>query len=234
MNTEAGQAWLRREIEAIKPDLIIFDSIMCLLVGSMSEESTWMPMRPFVRELTRRHIAQMWLHHANDMGKSFGDKTREWEMDTVIFLSHPVGEDGQPDDTAIKWEFRKARLRTPANADQFAPLVIWPGEQFTFEAAPKDKKTGGRESTQKTVERAFLAAYDRLADGIGKSSGLDGKPVAKVKVDAIRDELKSRGFLPLDDKGNIEAFGRKLLFRAKEELLKAVKLVETEGLIWRP
>ena len=76
MNTEAGQAWLRREIEAIKPDLIIFNSIMCLLVGSMSEESTWMPMRPFVRELTRRHIAQVWLHHANDMGKSFGDKKR--------------------------------------------------------------------------------------------------------------------------------------------------------------
>ena len=234
LNTEAGQAWLRREIEAVKPDLIIFDLIMCLLVGSMSEESTWMPMRPFVRELTRRHIAQMWLHHANDTGKSFGDKTREWEMDTVIFLSHPVGEDGQPGDTAIKWEFRKARLRTPANADQFAPLVIWPAEQFTFEAAPKDKKANGRESTQKTVEHAFLAAYDRLADSISKSPGFDDKPVAKVKVDAIRDELKSRGFLPLDDKGNIEAFGRKLLFRAKEELLKAVKLVETEGLIWRP
>lgn len=74
LNTEAGQAWLRREIEAIKPDLIIFNSIMCLLVGSMTDKSTWMPMRPFVRELTRRHIAQVWIYHANDIGKSFGDK----------------------------------------------------------------------------------------------------------------------------------------------------------------
>lgn len=58
--------------------------------------------------------------------------------------------------------------------------------------------------------------------------------VRKVKVDAVRDELKSRGFLPIDDKGNIEAFGRKMLFRAREELLKSSKLVEKEGMIWRP
>lgn len=102
LNMEAGQAWLRREIDAIKPDLIIFDSIMCLVAGSMSEEATWIPMRPFVRELTRRHIAQIWLHHANDTGRSFGDKTREWEMDTIVFLSRPVGEDGEPDEAAIK------------------------------------------------------------------------------------------------------------------------------------
>ena len=31
-------------------------------------------------------VAQVWLH-ANDFGKSFGDKTREWEMEAVIKLS---------------------------------------------------------------------------------------------------------------------------------------------------
>ena len=30
LNTDLGQAWLRREIAAVKPDLIIFDSVMCL------------------------------------------------------------------------------------------------------------------------------------------------------------------------------------------------------------
>ena len=29
------------EIGAVKPDLIVFDSIMCLLAGSMSEEESW-------------------------------------------------------------------------------------------------------------------------------------------------------------------------------------------------
>jgi AAA domain len=234
LNTEAGQAWLRREIEAIKPDLIIFDSLMCLLVGSMSEEATWMPMRPFVRELTQRHIAQVWIHHANDSGKSFGDKTREWEMDTIVFLSRMIGEDGQKDDTAIKLEFRKSRLRTPANADQFEPLIIRPGEVWECETAPKEgigkaKGTAGVE----LVRSEFLKAYDRLADGITKSVGLDGKHVLKVAVDAVRDELKSRGFLQLDEKGNITPKACTMLWTAKAELLKT-KLVEDKKLIWRP
>jgi hypothetical protein len=36
LNTEAGQAWPKREIAAVKPDLVVFDSIMCLLIGFMS------------------------------------------------------------------------------------------------------------------------------------------------------------------------------------------------------
>ena len=38
LNTPAGRAWLWREIETIKPDLIVFDAIMSLLGGNMSEE----------------------------------------------------------------------------------------------------------------------------------------------------------------------------------------------------
>ena len=41
LNKPEGQKWLWREIEAVKPDLIIFDSLMCLLVGPLSEEETW-------------------------------------------------------------------------------------------------------------------------------------------------------------------------------------------------
>src|SRR5277367_2377493 len=39
LNTPEGATWLMREIEVVKPDLIIFDSIMCLLAGAMSEEA---------------------------------------------------------------------------------------------------------------------------------------------------------------------------------------------------
>ena len=58
LNIEDGQKWLRREIEAINPDLIFFDSIMSLLMGTMSEEESWTPMKRLVRELTSRRIAQ--------------------------------------------------------------------------------------------------------------------------------------------------------------------------------
>jgi hypothetical protein len=57
-----------------------FDSIMCLLVGSLSEEEPWKPMLPLVRGLSARRIAQVRFNHANDMGKSFGTKTREWVL----------------------------------------------------------------------------------------------------------------------------------------------------------
>src|ERR1019366_9285899 len=79
-----------------------------------------------------------------------------------------------------------------------------------------------------------LAAYDRLTDGLPKTAGFNGRIVTKVLSNAIRDELKSRGFLDAEGpKGGITAASRKLLQRAKSELLKN-KLVEKDGLIWRP
>jgi hypothetical protein len=224
LNTEAGQAWLKREIAAVKPDLIVFDSIMCLLIGSMSEEATWMPVRPFVRWLSSQRIAQIWLHHANDLGKSFGDKTREWEMEAVIKLSKVEG-----DETAILFEFVKARLRTPKTAAQFLPIVIHPGH-WEFEGAAK---SAGKRNEAEAVADAFLKALDRLADGITKAPGFDGKLVSKVKVDGIRDELKKRGFLEKNETGGLTDTGRSHFRRAKTLLLSTGKILENEDLIWR-
>ena len=80
--------------------------------------------------ISARRIAQVWFNHANDLGKSFGDKTREWEMDTVAKLSKVDG-----DATAIRLEFAKARLGTPKTAGQFAPLIIRPSDDWRFEIA---------------------------------------------------------------------------------------------------
>ena len=44
LNKEDGEKWLMREIDLIKPDVIIFDSIMCLLSGVMSDEESWGPV----------------------------------------------------------------------------------------------------------------------------------------------------------------------------------------------
>jgi hypothetical protein len=159
LNTEAGQLWLKREIAAIKPDLIIFDSIMCLLIGSMTDESTWMPVRPFVRWLSAQTIAQVWLHHANDFGKSFGDKTREWEMEAVIKLSKVEG-----DETAVLFEFVKKRLCSPANVAQFTPMIIRPADGWRIEIAKSESggKSGGDVAD---IMAEFPKVYDFLADG---------------------------------------------------------------------
>jgi AAA domain len=232
LNTPAGQAWLRREIEAIKPDVILFDSIMCLLVGPMQEEATWAPMKPLVCELSSRRIAQVWFNHANDLGKSFGDKTREWEMDTVAKLSKVEG-----DETAIRLEFLKARLRTPKTAAQFAPLIIHPSDDWRFENA-KSASGGKNRGDVEMIRDEFVKVYDGLADGVAKSLGLDGRSsVRKVPTAAIREELKDRGLLDTDEKGNIERVSRNHFSRAKKLLLVrrggAAIFVERKGEIWR-
>jgi hypothetical protein len=229
LNTPAGQVWLRREIEAIKPDLILFDSIMCLLVGSMLEEATWAPMKPLVCELSARHIAQVWFNHANDLGKSFGDKTREWEMDTVAKLAKVDG-----DETAIRLEFSKARLRTPKTAGQFSPLIIRPTDDWSYEIAKgtgSGRKAGG---DVEMVRDELVKVYDDLAGSEPKTLGLDGRStVLKVSTAVIRDELKNRGFLDRDDNGAISRVSRNHFSRAKKELLRRGTFAERKDQLWR-
>ena len=84
LNKPEGQAWLWREIDAVKPDLIVFDSMMCLLVGPLSEEETWAPMfaadpATFIAP-DRAGLAQP---HRPRRQQGFGTKTKEWEFDTA-------------------------------------------------------------------------------------------------------------------------------------------------------
>jgi hypothetical protein len=228
LNTEPGQKWLLREIDLVKPDIIFFDAIMSLLIGTMSEEESWAPMKPFVRLLSAKRVAQVWLHHTgHNTAQSYGTKTREWEMDTVASLTK--GEEAF--DTPINLQFPKARLRTPDTAPQFAArLIRFVGHEWIDAGSPQTK---AKQTEAEIVIAAILAAYDRLADGITPTHGFDGKAVRKVNVDSLRDEVKSRGFLDTDQKGQITAASRKTWQRAKSTLLAEHKLIEDKGLIWK-
>ena len=95
LNTPEGAKWLWREIEAVQPDMIFFDSIMCLLAGTMGEEESWAPVKLLMRKISSNRIGQVWLHHTgHDSSKGFGTKTREWEMDTVLSLATTAGRTG--------------------------------------------------------------------------------------------------------------------------------------------
>ncbi|SEB85883.1 AAA domain-containing protein [Rhizobiales bacterium GAS191] len=231
LNTEAGQKWLFAEINLIQPDVIFGDAIMSLLIGSMSEEESWAPMKPLVRALSARRIAQVWLHHTgHDSGRSFGTKTREWEMDTVLAATKE--EDSR--DAALLLEFRKARLRTPETAEQFTARTVrfLDGEWISDSvAAPAPK---GKQTEVDAIRIAILAAYDRLADGCAPAVGFNGAKVRKVHVDELRAEVRDRGFLDKNDKGAITATARSNFRHAKVKLIAAGKLIESEDLIWRP
>jgi hypothetical protein len=234
LNTEEGQKWFWKEVDLIQPDAVFFDSIMCLLQGPLTEEETWSPVKPFVRQISGRRIAQVWLHHTgHDTQRGYGTKTAQWEMDTVAGLSKP--QDANPLATAMQIEFGKSRLRTPDNAVEFMPGILRLEEgQWTRDGAPS--ALGGKDvSMNAVVQRAILQVYERLSDDYGeRASGFDGKPVIKVKVDLLREELRNRGYLNLDEKGRIDAASRQAFGRAKASLLGIGKLVEANGLIWKP
>jgi hypothetical protein len=232
LNTPDGEKWLWKELDAIKPDLIIFDSIMCLLVGSMSEEESWAPVKPLVRQISSRRIAQIWLHHTgHDASKGFGTKTREWEMDTVISLTK--ADEGSE---AIMLDFKKARLRTPQTRDHFETRIITRSENgwsTITSAAAKSGHPSKQSSEQRDLMAAILKTYNRLADAVGTSLGLDGTLVRKVSLEKLTAELKACGFLPVNEKGQITSTGRTQLRRAKLALLAREHLIERDDQIWR-
>jgi len=230
LNTEEGEKWLWREIDAIKPDLIIFDSIMCLLAGSMAEEESWAPVKLLVRKTSSKRIAQIWLHHTgHDTTKGFGTKTREWEMDTVVSLIK--ADDGG---ARISLEFKKARLRVPENREQFESRTIRRGpDGWIVDGAGAALGRNARSQELTQIKWALLGAYDRLSSAVEPAPGFDGSPVRKVSVNALRDEVKSRGFLETNETGGITPRARVYFQRAKADVIAAKIYLEAEGNFWK-
>ena len=123
LNTEKGQHFLNRIIEGCGGcDLLILDNVQALLVGDMKDEEPWQLTLPWVRDLTRRSIGQLWAHHTgHDESHGYGTKTREWQLDTVALMEQ-VERPGA--DIAFQISFPKARERTPDNRPDFEPAVV--------------------------------------------------------------------------------------------------------------
>jgi len=225
LNKPEGQKWLWREIDEVKPDLIMFDSMMCLLIGPLSEEETWAPCLPLIRQLSARRIAQVWLNHTgHDASRSFGSKTKEWEFDATIMLTK------QPsDDHGVVLEFTKARLRTPQTFGLFKPQLIRRTEAgWTSEAAT----VSGAKQTDGERKKGWLKdVYVELADGIERSPGYNGAPVRKVCIDAIRNRMVKRGYLDFED-GKIPGRERTAFSRARQELIASALFAADDNHMW--
>jgi Bifunctional DNA primase/polymerase, N-terminal/AAA domain len=118
LNTAQGQAFVNAVIEKLGGvDLIEFDNTMSLIAGDHREEEGWRQILPWVLSLTRRGIGQIWVHHTgHDESRTYGTKTREWQMDTVIHLERVKRADT---DVSFALQFRKARERTPETQNEF-------------------------------------------------------------------------------------------------------------------
>jgi hypothetical protein len=218
LNTPAGQACIEREIKRIGlVDFLILDSIMCLTVGDMKEELSWQQTLPWVRSLTRRNIGQLWGHHTgHDATKSYGTKTREWQLDTVLHLEAVERPDT---DISFHLEFRKARERTPSNRADFAPGVValindeWIWQAAEQSAAPKEK-----------VSPVALKFLEAVCDAT--STKVLGHPAATL--DEWRTECERRGLIDAGKANN----DRALFSKYKRELVVANRIACNETMAW--
>ena len=174
-------------------------------------------------------MAQIWLHHTgHDKTKGFGTKTKEWEMDTVAKLNF-----ADESHEAFTMEFTKARLRTPANADEFKPRTISLGpDGWIWEPLRGAPGTGRKSEDVVAVKRAIVETYDRLAGEVAETTDDAGKPVRKVETGTLRNEVKSRGWLDAKETGGLTDGARKIFQRAKSDLLASARYVESEGWFW--
>jgi hypothetical protein len=120
LNTLQGQAFVLALIERLGVELVIFDNIMSLTLGDQTNELVWQQTMPLA--LTARSVGQVWVHHTgHEEGRSYGTKTREWSLDTVILLEEVKRDDT---DVSFSMNFKKARERTPPTRFDFQDVKI--------------------------------------------------------------------------------------------------------------
>jgi hypothetical protein len=202
LNSEDGQKfveWMINRIGGI--NVIVFDNIQSLLVGSHKEDDTWAPMLPWIRDLTGRKVGQIWLHHTgHDTSKGYGDKTREWQFDTVAIMKVP--ETPTPGRLVeFRLEFTKARERTPNNRADFEAVDIWIDDSNRWQSSASPTKPKKMPSpTAQTYYRELC----NLTAQIGKPHlPFPGAPPA-VTRDAWLDWMVHRGSINEGAKPNVK------------------------------
>jgi hypothetical protein len=157
LNNDPGQAFIDRTIDALGGvDCVILDNVQSLLSGDMKDEEPWQQVLPWVRDLTRRNIGQIWVHHTgHDESHGYGSKTREWQLDTVCLMETV---DRPEADIAFAIKFTKARERSPENRSDFDKAVITLArDEWASERTP----AAARKGTAK--DRALDVLIDTLA-----------------------------------------------------------------------
>jgi hypothetical protein len=218
LNKRAGQAKIENIIKQIGGvDLIIFDNVMSLIAGDQKDEEAWRETLPWVRSLTRRSIGQFWVHHTGrDETRSYGTKTREWQMDCVIHLETVE----QPNtDVSFKLMFRKARERTPATRADFADVhITLAGNQWSVAGATIKTKISP------LAKRFFEALRDAT---IGNAANkMFGCPAASLND--WRTECIGRGLI---DNNNTNT-ARALFAKYKLELIVANWIACNSTMAW--
>ena len=218
LNTPAGQNMIEDVLKKIgEVEWIIFDNIMSLIAGDMKEEEGWRQTLPFIHSLTKRKIGQLWLHHTgHDETRGYGTKTREWQMDTMLFGERVERPDT---DVSMKLEFRKARERTPLTRADFADITFaLVDDEWVYSNASDGTKTRPSPLGQK-----FLDAFHNC-----DTVTLNGRRC--VPTEAWRAECVRLGLIDREAKPDS---ARALFSKMRRELVTCNQIACNDDLTWK-
>jgi putative DNA primase/helicase len=207
LNTEAGHEFIYRLCDATKPDVVIFDNVQSLILGVQKEEETWAGVNPMLQGLTKRHIGQVYLDHANQSGRQYGTITKGWRADAVGIMSPPDVAPDDPDETAFVLTFDpaqhgKCRRRTPENWQDFATRIFrlrgdeWSSEPVTATSqSTTDRRFGKLGPDAKEMYRII---QNLLAAGQGEQvkPDPDMAPLLAVRRKTVRTACINAGWFP--------------------------------------
>lgn len=208
LNSPAGHGFIEKIIAHIGGvDLIVFDNIMALISGDQKDEEGWTKALPWIRRLSRRRIAQIWINHTgHDTTRGYGTKTREWQMDNIVHFDKVERADT---DVSFNLVFRKARERAPATRNQFVEVkVALVNDQWTWEPSSGI----GQQQRRTPLSKKFYEALCVATADSGRAVG--GSPAASIEQ--WKTQCVSMGLIDPQDRPNS---ARTLLNKARRELI---------------
>jgi hypothetical protein len=194
LDTEEGQRWLDNIIKRRGPfDFIFFDNLMALCEGIMKEEESWRALLPYVLDLGKRRIGQLWMHHTgHDKSHGYGTKTREWHLDTVMMMDALT-----QDHPNFELKFTKSRRSKPANYHDFKNMHLeLIGGEWKHDL-PEIPNVGGRPPHAEGIALQALKSLgggvtDEVWEGACYAAGISSSVESGAKRTAYR---RARGAL---------------------------------------
>ncbi len=231
------------DASAITPGVIVIDTMSASLgCGEENGIGTQLFLAN-ARELSNRFKALVIaIHHpGREGGNPRGHSSIEGNADGIVRFDRVVDQlattlsveklKDEEHNFSLKARLARIVIGHDEDGDEISTLVVTGVEPVSGTSiAPKAK-------SQRSPERELLThkiaeCYEHLAEVVEKTPGFDAKPVRKVEIDKVRDEVRSRGYLSTED-GKLTATARSHFQRAKADLLASNRFAEKNGLFWR-
>ena len=178
--TDEGQNWLNPTLQP--GDVLILDNISCLFRsgGDENEERSWRSAANWLRNLRRRGVSVLLIHHSGKGGAQRGTSKREDLLDTVIRLKAPEGHTAD-DGAVFEVHFEKSR---GVHGEAVKSVLL------TYQ--PENTESPWR---CELLDRQYEEVLELLNEGKSIREVARELGISKSKVERLRRKAKENGDL---------------------------------------